>query len=262
MVRAHSGSRANRVLAGKPPLTSEKGDFRLYRKSLTLGHNVPVSQGDRAPSIAQSEEFQVARQIVAEGTAEVDIATLKTGILLRFDGEDLEHAQSLACRLDDCPPILVEKSTAMVIDGAHRVLAAKLLDRETIPVRYFTGTHEEAFVEAVKANVSHGKPLTLAEREAAAKKVLEMHNDWSDRLVAQVCGLSDKTVGRLRKTTAEIPQSTARIGRDGRHRPTDTRLLRNEIADRPAGEARHQTRRRRPIPQHVAVHRARRPQTD
>ena len=102
--------------------------------------------------------------------------------------------------------------------------------RKTIPVRYFTGTHEEAFVEAVKANVSHGKPLTLAEREAAAKKVLEMHGDWSNRLVAHVCGLSDKTVDRLRKTTAEIPQSTTRIGRDGRHRPTDTRLLRKEIA--------------------------------
>jgi hypothetical protein len=172
----------------------------------------------------------VARQLVAEGTAEIDITTLKKGILLRLGGEDLDHARSLACRLDDCPPILVEKSTGMVIDGAHRVLAARLLERATIPVRYFTGTHEEAFVEAVKANVSHGKPLTLAEREAAAKKVLDMHGDWSNRLVAQVCGLSDKTVGRLRKTTAEIPQSTARIGRDGRHRPTDTRQLRTEIA--------------------------------
>lgn len=172
----------------------------------------------------------MARQLVAEGTAEIDIATLKKGILLRLDGEDLEHAQSLACRLDDCPPILVERSTTMVIDGAHRVLAARLLERKTITVRYFTGTQQEAFVEAVKANVSHGKPLTLAEREAAAKKVLDMHADWSNRLVAQVCGLSDKTVGRLRKTTAEAPQSTARIGRDGRHRPTDTRQLRTDIA--------------------------------
>ena len=167
---------------------------------------------------------------VADGTAEVEIATLKSGILVRFAGADFEHAQSLAFRLDYCPPILVQRSTATVIDGAHRVLAAKLLGRETIRVRYFTGTHEEAFVEAVKANVSHGKPLTLAEREAAAKKLLEMHCDWSNRLVASVCGLSDKTVGRLRNTSAEFPQSSVRIGRDGRHRPVDTRLLRNEIA--------------------------------
>jgi ParB-like chromosome segregation protein Spo0J len=172
----------------------------------------------------------VTRPKGGDGTAEVDIATLKSGILVRFAGEDVEHAKSLANRLDDCPPILVERKTATVIDGAHRVLAAKLLGRETIFVRYFTGTHEEAFVEAVKANVSHGKPLTLAEREAAAQKLLEMHSDWSNRLVASVCGLSDKTVGRLRKATAEIPQSSARVGRDGRHRPVNTRLLRNEIA--------------------------------
>jgi ParB-like chromosome segregation protein Spo0J len=172
----------------------------------------------------------VAGPKVADGTAEVEIATLRSGILVRLAGEDVEHAKSLAFRLDDCPPILVQRSTATVIDGAHRVLAAKLLGRETIRVRYFTGTHEEAYVEAVKANVSHGKPLTLAEREAAAKKVLEMHCDWSNRLVASICGLSDKTVGRLRRTTAELPQSSARIGRDGRHRPVDARLLRNEIA--------------------------------
>ena len=172
----------------------------------------------------------MARPKVADDTAEVEVSTLKSGVLLRFAGEDVEHAKSLACRLDDCPPILVERKTATVIDGAHRVLAAKLLGRDTIYVRYFTGTHEEAFVEAVKANVSHGKPLTLAEREAAAQKLLEMHGDWSNRLVASVCGLSDKTVGRLRMTSAELPQSPARVGRDGRHRPVDTRLLRNEIA--------------------------------
>ena len=172
----------------------------------------------------------MAGQRVADGITDVRIETLKLGILLRFDEEDVEHAQSLACRLDDCPPILVDQSTATVIDGAHRVLAARLLGRETIPVRYFAGTREEAFVEAVKANVAHGKPLTLAEREAAAIKLLGMHEDWSNRLMAQVCGLSDKTVGRLRKSTAEVPQSSARLGRDGRHRPVDTRVLRNEIA--------------------------------
>lgn len=172
----------------------------------------------------------MAQQRLADGISDVDISSLKVGILLRFHEEDMEHAQSLACRLDDCPPILVERNTATVIDGAHRVLAAKLLGRETIPVRYFVGTREDAFVEAIKANIAHGKPLTLAEREAAARKVLEMHHDWSNRMVAHVCGLSDKTVGRLRRTTAEVPQLSTRLGRDGRHRPVDTRVLRNEIA--------------------------------
>ena len=170
----------------------------------------------------------MGRDAVADGT--VEIATLKLGILVRSAGEDIEHAKSLAHRLDDCPPILVERSTATVIDGAHRVLAARLLGRETISARYFTGTRDEAFVEAVRANVSHGKPLTLGEREAAAKRLLEIHSDWSNRLVADICGLSDKTVARVRSTTADVPQSAARVGRDGRQRPVDTRRLRGDIA--------------------------------
>ncbi len=160
----------------------------------------------------------------------IDVKLLKLGMSPRFGGQDVDHAQALTFRLDDCPPILVERSTSTVIDGVHRVLAARMLGRTTIAARFFEGTHEEAFLEAVRSNIAHGKPLTLAEREAAAKKVLGMHSDWSDRLVGDICGLSDKTVGRLRKTTPDIPQLSARVGRDGRHRPTDPQPLRNQIA--------------------------------
>lgn len=160
---------------------------------------------------------------------EVDLSLLKRGISPRIGELDADHAQALAARFDECPPILVEKNTSTIIDGAHRVMAAKMLDRHTITVRYFEGTHEDAFVESVKANVTHGKPLTLLEREVAAKKLLDMHSDWSNRLVGDVCGLSDKTVGRLRSTT-ENPELSARVGRDGRHRPVDARQLRAQIA--------------------------------
>ena len=169
-------------------------------------------------------------RINADTTAYVDVKLLKLGMSPRFGGQDIDHAQALAFRLDDCPPILVERSTSTVIDGVHRVLAARMLGRTTIVARFFEGTHEEAFLEAVRSNIAHGKPLTLAEREAAAKKVLGIHCDWSDRLVGDICGLSDKTVGRLRKTTADIPQLSARVGRDGRQRPTDPQPLRNQIA--------------------------------
>jgi ParB-like chromosome segregation protein Spo0J len=165
-----------------------------------------------------------------EDTVEVDVKRLKLGLSPRFGEQDLDHARALAFRLDDCPPILVERSTSTVIDGVHRVVAARMLNRRTVRVRYFEGTREEAFVEAIKANVTHGKPLTLAEREAAALKLLGVHSDWSNRLVGDICGLSDKTVGRLRKTTAERPQLSVRMGRDGRHRPIDSDTLRKQIA--------------------------------
>lgn len=173
----------------------------------------------------------IARRTPREASHDVEIKLLKLEMSPRFGGQDLDHVRTLSFRFDDCPPILVERSTSTVIDGVHRVLAAKMLGRDTIGVHYFEGSHEDAFVEAVRANVTHGKPLTLAEREAAAGKLLEMHADWSNRLIGHVCGLSDKTVGRLRKTTAELPQLSSRVGRDGRHRPVDSRPLRNEIAE-------------------------------
>jgi ParB-like chromosome segregation protein Spo0J len=172
----------------------------------------------------------VTRRTSSKVTTDVNIKLLKLEMSPRIGGRDMDHAQALAFRFDDCPPILVERKTSTVIDGVHRVLAARILGRVTIPVRYFEGTHDEAFVEAVKANVTHGKPLTLAEREAAARKLLGMHGDWSNRLLGDVCGLSDKTIGRLRKTTAEVPQLSARLGRDGRQRPIDSRPLREQIA--------------------------------
>ena len=172
----------------------------------------------------------VRLHVITKETTEVQIHLLKLEMSPRIGGQDLDHARALAFRFDDCPPILVERSTSTVIDGVHRVLAARMLGREAIAVHYFEGTHEEAFVEAVRANVTHGKPLTLTEREAAAKKLLEMHGDWSNRLVANVCALSDKTVGRIRKSSAEIPQFSARLGRDGRHRPVDPRQVRDRVA--------------------------------
>jgi ParB-like chromosome segregation protein Spo0J len=169
-------------------------------------------------------------QVATVDHTEVDIKRLKIGLSPRIGEQDLDHARALAYRLDECPPILVERTTSTVIDGVHRLLAARLLGRSKVAVRFFDGTREEAFAEAVRSNIAHGKPLTLAEREAAVKKILEMKGEWSDRLVANICGLSDKTVGRLRKTTAEIPKLAERVGRDGRHRPTDSRQLRMQIA--------------------------------
>ncbi len=191
----------------------------------------------------------------------VDVKLLKLGMSPRFGGQDVDHAQTLTFRLDDCPPILVERSTSTVIDGVHRVLAARMLGRTTIAARFFEGTHEEAFLEAVRSNIAHGKPLTLAEREAAAKKVLAMHSDWSDRLVGDICGLSDKTVGRLRKTTPDIPQLSARVGRDGRHRPTDPQPLRKQIAAGAAREARRQPSRVGSIIVHLSLNGTRRSET-
>jgi ParB-like chromosome segregation protein Spo0J len=107
-----------------------------------------------------------------------------------------------------------------VVDGMHRLQAAILRGDESISVQYFDGDDDEAFVAAVKANLAHGLLLSQADRQAAAERILIAHPLWSDRTVAEVTALSAKTVAAIRgRSTADIPQLNARIGRDGRLRP-------------------------------------------
>lgn len=86
------------------------------------------------------------------------------------------------------PPIIVHRATMRVIDGMHRLAAAKLRNDETIEVRFFEGTEQEAFVLAVKANISHGRPLSLTDRTSAAERIIVSHPAWSDRAIAVAAG--------------------------------------------------------------------------
>jgi DNA-binding CsgD family transcriptional regulator len=107
-----------------------------------------------------------------------------------------------------------------VVDGMHRLTAATLRGEQSIMAVFFEGTDADAFVEAVRLNVKHGKPLTLSDREEAAKRILSTHPHWSDRRIAEVCGMSPKTIARLRRALA-ADDPDLRIGRDGRVRPVD-----------------------------------------
>lgn len=163
---------------------------------------------------------------------EVSIERLQFGLSPRVETCDPAHVAALTEVLGDVPPILVQASTMVVIDGVHRVLAARSVGRPTIPAVMFEGDETAARIEAVHRNVVHGKPLSLAEREAAAVDFLELVPEWSDRRIATVSGLSPKTVGRLRDRAALDPaRSRVRVGRDGRVRPVDSSEVRHRVAD-------------------------------
>ena len=128
----------------------------------------------------------------------------------------------LLAAAQDLPPILVHRSTMRVIDGMHRLRAAKLRGDETISVQFFEGDDKEAFLLSVDANIKHGLPLSLADREAAAGRILAIHQDWSDRAVAAATGLSPSTVSVIRQRSfGPAERKSGRLGRDGRVRPVD-----------------------------------------
>ncbi|MFI7635075.1 chromosome partitioning protein ParB [Nonomuraea sp. NPDC049400] len=133
---------------------------------------------------------------------------------------DDEHVRRLADVETELPPILVHRETMRVIDGMHRLGAAILNGRQMIDVCFFEGGDEAAFLAAVQANTTHGLPLSLQDRRVAALRIIESHPAMSDRSIAEVTGLSAKTVSSLRRcSTVDSPQLSTRIGKDGRRRP-------------------------------------------
>ncbi|MEU7222087.1 ParB/RepB/Spo0J family partition protein [Nocardia iowensis] len=177
---------------------------------------------------------------VADVVVEIPIESIDIGGALRVRAEDAAHTQVLANTEAELPPILVHRSTMRLIDGAHRLKAAKLKGAKLIRARFFDGTDEEAFVLAVQANIAHGLPLSILDRKAASLRIMRMYPLWSDRKVAEVAGLDHKTVGAVRRqSSGEVPQTRHRLGRDGRmrrvRRPEVDRKRRPKTCDGPEG---------------------------
>jgi ParB-like chromosome segregation protein Spo0J len=166
----------------------------------------------------------------------VPVSSLLGGHSPRLNGEDELHIQLLAQLETPLPPILVQRETRRVIDGMHRLRAARQLGRTTIEVLFFDGEDAEALVAAVKANTEHGLPLTLADRLAAGERIIALLPRQSDRWIAEVTGLAPATVGAIRRRSraGEDPAGTeaaTRVGRDGRARPVDIVERRRLAAD-------------------------------
>lgn len=171
-------------------------------------------------------------------TGKVPPYSVSAGDSPRLSGQDREHVRLLTETPQPLPPILVHRPTMRVIDGAHRLQAARQRGDREIEVSYFDGGEDAAFVLAVRSNIMHGLPLTLADRTAAATRILGSYPDWSDRAIAQVAGLAAATVRGIRRRSAvRSAQPNARIGLDGRMRPVDSaerrRLARDLITKNP-----------------------------
>jgi hypothetical protein len=86
-------------------------------------------------------------------------------------------------------------------------------------------------LRAVEENIAHGLPLSQADRRAAAERIIASHPHMSDRAIAHSVGLAAKTVAAIRKRSGEeLPQSNARVGRDGRVRPLNSEEGRRRAA--------------------------------
>lgn len=181
---------------------------------------VPTVPGGSISGEPVSIETRITTKRLSSHPMSVPVGLLRPADSPRLEGVDASHAQTLAEVHTELPPILVHRPTMRVIDGMHRLNAAVLCGHDTIAVQYFEGSEEEAFLLAVEANTSHGLPLTLADRRAAAERIIRSRPEASDRWVAAIVGLAAKTVASVRRQAgAGVSDIGKRIGRDGRLRP-------------------------------------------
>ena len=93
-----------------------------------------------------------------QGAAEIETAALAEGDSPRLDGLDTDHVRQLAERAETMPPLLVHRATLRVIDGHHRLAAARLRGLDRVPVRWFEGSDAEAFVAVVRSTPAVSRP--------------------------------------------------------------------------------------------------------
>jgi hypothetical protein len=149
---------------------------------------------------------------------------------------DHDHAACLAVAVEKLPPVDVVKlngSRFGLLAGYHRREAHQVAQVKTMRVVVHDLDPEQWFLFAVRSNLEHGLPLTMPQRKAAAKRMLEEDPHRSDRDIAADCGLTHPTIAKLRRpdpdddptgNTYQLNPET-RIGRDGkaRHLPTQPR---------------------------------------
>jgi ParB-like chromosome segregation protein Spo0J len=218
-VLAMTGGRPPVRLRVEPPDGAECGVSMI--RPCTPGTVPPVSED--LDSVLLPGDSQAA--------VLVDVDLLLAADSPRLEGESLAHTCMLAGLGPALPPIVVHRDTMRVIDGMHRLRAAVLRGDAKIEARFFDGSAEAAFVAGVKANIAHGLPLSVADRRAAARRILGSHPQWSDRAIAASAGLDAKTVSAIRRATEDLPQLDTRVGRDGRVRPLDAAAGRRRAAD-------------------------------
>lgn len=117
----------------------------------------------------------------------------------RLHGVDQEVVEFYASIFREViwPPVLVDRATHKLLDGWHRVEAAKRAGVYTIPVQWVDTKEDELFALAVKANLGHGVRLTKEERYKAIARL--QREAWPSERIVEFLGCSPSMVNKTEK---------------------------------------------------------------
>lgn len=129
---------------------------------------------------------------------------------------------------EEFPPVDLfrdEQGGHYIGDGIHRCHAHWRAGREEVLAYVRPGDERAAMIFACGANRQHGLHRSNADKRHAAEVMLELEPSWSNRKIADHCGLGDHLVADVRRELESgnvIPTTKARLGTDGKTRETPT----------------------------------------
>jgi hypothetical protein len=104
-------------------------------------------------------------------------------------------------------------------DGFHRYHAHKRAKVTDIFAAIHSGSKDDALVFALGANRANGLRRTNEDKRKCVRIALDRWPEWSDRRIAEVCGVHNETVAKQRSLVTESVTITQRIGKDGVKQP-------------------------------------------
>jgi uncharacterized ParB-like nuclease family protein len=126
------------------------------------------------------------------------------------------------------PPVTVfhDGTDYWMADGFHRIMAASRNGFVDIEAEVRKGTKRDALIYALGANTANGLRRTNDDKRRCVEIALKEFPDWSDRRIAEACGVGNQLVGVVRSELqlcdSHSCQTLKRIGRDGKARSTPT----------------------------------------
>jgi len=141
---------------------------------------------------------------------EIGKITVNVEIVGRADGLDFVTIQSYADDMEAgavFPPVKLvgDGDVFWLVDGLHRLEAAKKINREQISSNVTEGDERVAMLVSCVANADHGKRRTNEDKHQKVMMMLEDEewSKWSGREIARRCRVDNKFVEKLRKNLTE-----------------------------------------------------------
>jgi len=135
----------------------------------------------------------------------IDKITTDLAVKARFEQspETIEEYAAAMKRGDKFPAIVVFRDATGIYlaDGYHRLSAEVYLGRKEIRAEIYSGTKRDAILYSLKANRTHGLRMTNADKRCSTLVLLEDEEwkKWTDRKIAEHCGVSHTFVSNLKK---------------------------------------------------------------